>query len=81
MSLRASKQATILPKWIRGIACYIAKTLAKGRETQASRFISEKTDIKETPCKEEKKTDNNIATTSTAQDNKGKGKEVARDDL
>ena len=78
---RASKQAIILSKWIRSIAYYIAKTLAKGRKTRASRSISEKTNIKETPYKEEKKTDNNVATTSTTQDNKGKGKEVARNDL
>ena len=54
------------PKWIRDIARYMAKTLAKGRKTRASCSISEKMDIKETPCKEEKKTDNNVATTSTA---------------
>ena len=53
------------PKWIYSIARYIVKTLAKGRETRASRSISEKTDLKETPYKEEKKTDNNIATTSS----------------
>ena len=43
----------------------MAKTLAKGRETRASRSISKKIDIKETPRKEEKKTNNNVATTST----------------
>ena len=49
---RASKQAAIPPKWIRSIARYIVKTLAKGRETRASRSISKKIDIKETPCKD-----------------------------
>ena len=68
------------PKRIRGIARRTAKTPAKGRETRASRSVSEKTDPKETPRKEEKKTDDNVATTSSAQDDKGKGKEVARDD-
>ena len=38
-------------------------------------------DLKETFYKDKKKTDNNIATTSTIQDDKGKGKEVARNDL
>ena len=55
----------MLPKRTRSIACYIVKTLAKGRKTQASCSISEKIDVKETLCKEEKKTDNNIAITST----------------
>ena len=68
------------PKRIRGIARYIAKTPAKGRKTRASRSISEKTDIKETLRKEEKKTNNNVATTLTTQDDKGKGKEVACND-
>ena len=71
----------MLPKWIYSITRYIAKTLAKGRETRASRSISEKIDLKETPCKDKKKTDNNVATTSSTQDNKGKNKEVARNDL
>ena len=56
----------MLPKWIRGIARCMAKTPAKGRETRASRSINEKMDLKETPCKDKKKTDNNVATTSTA---------------
>ena len=43
----------------------MAKTLAKGRKTRASRSISEKIDLKETPRKDKKKTDNNVATTST----------------
>ena len=43
----------------------MAKMLAKGRETRASRSISKKTDLKETPRKDKKKTDNNIATTLT----------------
>ena len=59
----------------------MVKTLAKGRKTRASRSISEKTDLKETPCKDKKKTDNNVATTSTIQDDKGKGKGVACNDL
>ena len=69
------------PKQIRGIARYIVKTPAKGRKTRASRSVSEKTDLKETPRKDKKKTNNNVATTSTVQDNKGKGKEVTRNDL
>ena len=56
----------MLPKWIRGIARYIAKMLAKGRETRASCSVSEKIDLKETLYKEEKKTNNNVAITSTA---------------
>ena len=55
----------MLPKWIHGITRRIVKTLAKGRETRASRSVSEKTDLKETPRKDKKKTDNNVATTST----------------
>ena len=55
----------MLPKRIRSIACYIVKTLAKGRETRASRSINKKIDIKETPYKDKKKTDNNVITTST----------------
>ena len=56
----------MLSKRIRGIARYIAKTPAKGYKTRASCSISEKTDLKETPCKDKKKTDNNVATTSSA---------------
>ena len=69
------------PKRIRSIARYIAKTLAKGHETRASCSISEKIDLKETSCKDKKKTNNNVATTSTTQDDKGKGKEVACNNL
>ena len=69
------------PKRIRDIARRTAKTPAKGYKTWASRSVSEKIDIKETPRKEEKKTDDNVATTSSTQDDKGKSKEVARNDL
>ena len=55
----------MLPKRIYSIARYIIKTPAKGRETRASHSISKKIDPKETPCKDKKKTDNNVATTST----------------
>ena len=51
------------PKRIRSIARYIAKTLAKGRETWASRSISKKIDPKKTLYKDKKKTNNNVATT------------------
>ena len=53
------------PKRIRNIARYIVKTLAKGCETQASCSVSKKTDPKKTPYKEKKKTNNNVATTSS----------------
>ena len=52
-------------KRTRSIARYIAKTLAKGCETLSSYSISEKIDLKETPYKDKKKTDNNVAIISS----------------